>query len=112
MKTFFKVSQRCLVFGLSSKFNHFFLKKLIDDSSKNPYLYKTLIHCIILLFIEFLFMFLLGKLMCTQFCQDDIFRIAPVGLEMGGYPHSCALILEVNHILCTGVKVYITCAQL
>ena len=98
--------------ALGIKINYSFLKKLIDDSSKNAYLDKTLINCIVLLFIEFLLMIGLCKFLSVQFSKEDIFRIASVGLKMGGYSHSYALILEVYHILCTGSKVNITCAQL
>ena len=112
LKSLFKVSQRCLVSTLGIKINYSFLKKLIDDSTKNTNLDKTLINCIVLLVIEFLYMFRLWELLRGQFSQDDIFRIASVGLKMGGYSHSCALILEVYHILYTRVKVDVSCAQL
>jgi hypothetical protein len=87
---------------LGIKINYSFLKKLIDDSSKNAYLDKTLINSIVLLLIEFLLMIGLCKILSVQFSQDDIFRIASVRLKMGGYSHSCALVLEVDHILCAG----------
>ena len=98
--------------ALGIKINYFFLKKLIDHPSENAYLDKTLIYCFVLLFIELLRVLGLWKFVSAKLSQDNIFRIAFVGLKMGGYSHSCALILEVYHILCTGGKVDFTCAQL
>jgi hypothetical protein len=92
--------------ALGIKINYSFLKKLIDESSKNAYLDKTLIYCVVLFFIEFLYMIDLWKFLSSHFSQDDIFRIASVGLKMGGYSHSFAMILEVNHILCPCINVY------
>jgi hypothetical protein len=112
LKAFLKVSQLCQVSALGIKINYSFLKKLIDDSSKNAYLDKTLIYCVVLFFIEFLYIIDLWKFLNAQFSQDYIFRIASVGFKMGDYSHSDALILEVYHILCTGSKVNIPCAQL
>ena len=98
--------------ALGIKINYFFLKKLIDHPSENAYLDKTLIYCFVLLFIELLRVLGLCKFVSAKLSQDDIFRIASVGFKMGDYSHSDALILEVYHILCTGSKVNIPCAQL
>ena len=79
---------------------------------KNTYHDESFVDLIVFLFIELLFKSLIVDCSRPFLSQENILCIALKWLKMGDHPHACALILEVNHILCTSSDVNWTSAQL